>query len=173
MENNWMKVIEERIKRDGQSKLTNYCVKSHKSIVENYNKEKQIKLRLNGMFEQTTPVVSSINNIHIPKREIEHQLERIPTQSYCVPLTMVLVKKPVDEKCVQTETEKIKPEWPGVQEVMAFYHKYASGKLINLYAIYMFIEFNCRTINGNKNVKETLRETQKGCASEASRDEVS
>ncbi|KAK9736650.1 Protein of unknown function (DUF3736) [Popillia japonica] len=118
MENNWMKVIEERIKRDGQSKLTNYCLKSHKNIAEN-NKH--------------IPIVS---NVHIPTNEEQpqpqQQLERIQTQSYCVPLTMVLVKKPVDEKCVQTESEQPKSDWPGLQEVMALYHKYANERSIEI-----------------------------------------
>lgn len=123
-----MKVIEERIKRDGQSKLTNYCLKSHKNIAENNSKEKQLNhVKINGLLEHI-PIVS---NVHIPTNEEQpqpqQQLERIQTQSYCVPLTMVLVKKPVDEKCVQTESEQPKSDWPGLQEVMALYHKYANG----------------------------------------------
>lgn len=132
-----MKVIEERIKRDGQSKLTNYCLKSHKSIMDSYKREKKFKLKLvNGVLDPAASAVSLINNVHIPRKEEQQQMQqqqsdnnKIQAQGYCVPLTMVLVKKPVEEKWVQTD--RMKREWPGVQEIMTLYHKYACGKCSN------------------------------------------
>ncbi|XP_018335742.1 uncharacterized protein LOC108744461 isoform X2 [Agrilus planipennis] len=132
-ENTWMKVIEERLKRDENgSAVTQYSIKYHSNLPLSRRNEYQNQMRQNGnLFNIKTSLKKEILN----RKDVSSECgtsKTITTQPSCntyncLPFTMVLVD---NLKSKQIDSEKDDEEgrgkfrWPGIQEVIEAYHKY-------------------------------------------------
>lgn len=140
MENVWMEIIEERLKRNCESAVTKYSVLYHKKVAS----------KNNGLVEMGSKIKPENKRFPIfqpMKRESDNFLNGTVQYAY-TPITMVLIeqrkgesnncmsKKPytvMEKKICNVKQERQKNEddefeWPGVNEVMEAYHKYARGE---------------------------------------------
>lgn len=142
MEKTWIKIVEERIRRNCESALTKYTIKS-------YKKHKAVsKLKPNGLIEKnhnnnSSDLAFKIPIVHqygqtISALKKEESLSGVKNIEYnYVPLTMVLVEHPKNNKSVQSdikveeikteETEKSVKKWPGIAEIMESYQAFSKG----------------------------------------------
>lgn len=161
MENVWMEIMEERLKRNCESALTKYSVLYHKKVGSKTDKS-------NGLIEKgsiikTQPTLNMLNKrfpIFQPmKKESDSYLNGTVQYAY-TPITMVVIEqmkgknksnvsekpfavmenkitdvplvKQERQKCDRVRMENDDFKWPGVHEVMEAYHKYAKGMFYTL-----------------------------------------
>lgn len=159
MENGWMEVIEERLKRNCKSALTKYSMLYHKKVASKTEKsngliERGLKLKSQSaynMAQKRFPIFQPM------KRENDSYLNGTVQYAY-TPITMVLIEQKkgennsnmgdksyaVMEKSITDVVPLIKQErqkiervktdddglkWPGIHDVMEAYHKYAKGNI--------------------------------------------
>lgn len=146
MENVWMEIIEERLKRNCESALTKYSALYHQKHGIKGN-------RANGLIEKGSKFKTEPQKrfpIFQPlKKESDNNYLNGTVQYAYTPITMVLIeqkmgddKNNMSEKSFAVMEQRISDvkhekqtserddgfEWPGVHEVMEAYHKYAKGK---------------------------------------------
>lgn len=130
-----MKIVEERLKRNCESAVTKYSLKSHE--------KQKSKPRKNGSLEPHVPqngppklqiskeISDGLQIIQADMKNVSSIIEKFGYK--CIPVTAAVVQfgkhlkqqKP-DLQTLQKTEEKTK--WPGVQEVMESYQRYARGK---------------------------------------------
>jgi hypothetical protein len=155
LEKTWMKIVEERIRRNCESALTKYTIKA-------YKKHKAVnKLKPNGLIETNnnncTDITFKIPIVHqygqtISTIKQEDPLNNSKNIEYnYVPLTMVLLEHPKNNRVIQNEfkiddikseeVEKTKvKQWPGIQEIMESYQAFSKGDF-HCFLSFFFLHF--------------------------------
>jgi hypothetical protein len=149
-----MKIVEERIRRNCESALTKYTIKA-------YKKHKAVnKLKPNGLIETNnncTDITFKIPIVHqygqtISTIKQEDPLNNSKNIEYnYVPLTMVLLEHPKNNRVIQNEfkiddikseeVEKTKvKQWPGIQEIMESYQAFSKGDF-HCFLSFFFLHF--------------------------------
>lgn len=129
----WMEIVEERLKRNCESAITKYSLKSHE-------KQKSKPERKNGILEPLVPknrppklpfskeISDGIQIIQTDMRNVSSIIEKFGYK--CIPVTAAVVqfgKHLKQQKPDRQKTEE-KMKWPGVQEIMESYQRYDRGE---------------------------------------------
>lgn len=144
LETNWMKVIEERLKRNCESALTRYSVRVSERApkVEKQNglldfcivRSEHTKLTPNNCHPNT-----KLNSIVPLFKQEDCYNNYIKNFDYnCVPLTMVLLETPnkklptvKEETCKEQRrkesSEREPSKWFGIEEIIESYRVYSKG----------------------------------------------
>ncbi|XP_023309728.1 uncharacterized protein LOC108905087 [Anoplophora glabripennis] len=146
MEKNWMKIVEERLRRNCESSLTKYSLKVYKTPNENESKNDLADNSNNGSLDMSMsfkiPIVHQYHerNVILPVANHEDcnslSLKRNFEYNY-VPLVLVenqnckVVNFPNDTKAYWRDTpgrdrnaEANGLPWPGIEDIMLSYNRY-------------------------------------------------
>lgn len=140
MEKAWTKIVEERLKRNCDSAVTRYSLLSHKKISLKREKPNGLVEKQSASNRHDKPASQSTVLKQDDARtnvcfQTKSQLSCIPitgNRSFGVPdvehktVALQIVKQEGTESKVE-EREKLR--WPGVQEIMEAYERYARGIL--------------------------------------------
>lgn len=126
-----MKIIEDRQKRDGESALSTYCIRSYRKM-QNAIPHRTIP-RHNGQYYK--PPTASIRvplqnflwqDVQDLRRYPNGLKRNIESQSF-IPFKRIAQFGRDDVKEVTEQNDKLK--WPGIQEIMESYQRYVKGEL--------------------------------------------
>lgn len=126
-----MKIVEERLKRNCESAITKYSLKSHE-------KQKSKRARRKGILEpqvsQNSPpklqiskeISDGIQMIQADMKNVSSIIEKFGYR--CIPVTAAVVQFGKHLKQQDRQKTEDKMKWPGVQEIMETYQRYDRGK---------------------------------------------
>lgn len=140
-ENIWMKIVDERRKRVGNSPLTAYCVKSYRKVIS-IMPQRSMEPRYNGQhYAPAQPMIAE--SIRVPLQPIWHNdenrvfpngIKRHPENRGFIPYKRVPTFESLRPEFREEPREVEKLKWPGIQEVMESYQRYAKGKNLSLFS---------------------------------------
>lgn len=129
----WLKVVEERIRRNSESALTRYYIRAKAPTIKT---EKDNDL-INELTETSKLSVQQSQCYTLYGQDDSSTVYFPNTVEFSyLPITMLLVEQPAENNCLPAvqvkQEEKVaqkeeKFKWPGVQEVMESYHRYVKG----------------------------------------------
>lgn len=154
---NWIKVIEERLRRNCESAITRYSIRTREKRFKIVKESGLLEVFTNGMdvANQTPNYNNNNNNCHphisnnaiirakVPIFKQEDCFDNyLKSYDYnCVPLTMVLLdnsnkKLPniKEEKCedlretTSNNTKDTTTKWLGIEDIIESYRAYSKGK---------------------------------------------
>lgn len=155
MEDTWMKIVEDRIKRNCESSLTKYSLKAFKQQKNDCNPnpssiDMSFKIPIVHQYCQNLPVATKkiLNPLNIKQEDctinnnssiVSNNKNNSIEYNY-VPLTMVIVdgnnskNVPFLTNDIKTEDEedKSKLKWPGIQEIMESYQRYSKERNLEI-----------------------------------------